>query len=66
VTIDDDIEYWLIPAKAVGTLMDEDAITIQHAMSDTKWFLPSRTDSDVFSAFRFDYERFVEALLALA
>jgi hypothetical protein len=31
-----------------------------------KWFHPSRTDSDVFSAFRFDYERFVEAPLALA
>jgi hypothetical protein len=58
--------YWLIPASAVGTLMDEEAITIQHAMSDTKWFLPSRTDSDVFSAFRFDYEDFVEALRALA
>jgi hypothetical protein len=58
--------YWLIPASAVGTLMDEEAITIQHAMSDTKWFLPSRTDSDVFSAFRFDYEDFADALRALA
>jgi hypothetical protein len=46
--------------------MDEEAITVQHAMSNTKWFLPSRTDSDAFSAFRFTYEDFVEALGALA
>jgi hypothetical protein len=58
--------YWLIPASAVGGLMDDGEITIQHAMSDTKWFLPSRTDSDVFSAFRFDYEDFVAALRVLA
>lgn len=57
--------YWLIPSAAVGGLMDQGAITVQHAMSDTKWFLPSRTDSDAFSNFRFDYEGFVEALVAL-
>jgi hypothetical protein len=57
--------YWIIPASAVGALMDEEAITVQHAMSNTKWFLPSRTDSDAFSAFRSTYEDFVEALRAL-
>jgi hypothetical protein len=57
--------HWLIPASAAGTLMDEEAINIQHAMSDTKWFFPSRTDSDVFSTFRYDYEDFVTALRTL-
>lgn len=42
--------------------MDEGHITVQHAMSDTKWFLPSRTDSDVFAGFRYVYEDFVTAL----
>jgi hypothetical protein len=54
--------YWLIPAEALGGLMDEGYITVQHAMSDTKWFLPSRTDSDVFAGFRYVYEDFVTAL----
>jgi hypothetical protein len=54
--------YWLIPAAAVGELMDGGYITVQHAMSDTKWFLPSRLDSDTFAAFRYTYEDFVEAL----
>jgi hypothetical protein len=58
--------YWIIPASAVGKLMDEEEITVQHAMSNTKWFLPSRTDSDTFSAFRFTYEDLVEAIHALA
>lgn len=57
--------YWLIPAEALGGLMDDRSITIQHAMSDTKWFLPSRTDSDVFANFRFIYEDFVRALAEL-
>jgi hypothetical protein len=57
--------YWIIPASVVGTLMDEEEITVQHAMSNTKWFLPSRADSDAFSAFRFTYEDFVEGLHAL-
>jgi hypothetical protein len=57
--------YWIIPGQAVGSLMDDGKIIVQHAMSDTKWFLPSRTDSDAFSGFRFDYEGFVEALVAL-
>lgn len=55
--------YWLIPAEALGHLMDEGYITIQHAMSDTKWFLPSRTESDAFSAFRSTYEDFLQALV---
>lgn len=57
--------YWLIPADAVGGLMDQKLITVQHAMSDTKWFLPSRADSDAFSGFRYTYEEFVEALREL-
>lgn len=57
--------YWLIPAAALGDLMDAGHVTIQHAMSDTKWFLPSRTDSDVFAPFRFVYEDFVTALAAI-
>lgn len=44
--------YWLIPMQALGSLMDEGHITVQHAMSDTKWFLPSRTATDAFSSFR--------------
>lgn len=58
--------YWIIPASEVGTLMDEEKITVQHAMSNTKWFLPSRTDSDTFSVFRYTYEDFLEALSLLA
>ena len=58
--------YWVIPAAALGRLMDEGKITVQHAMSDTKWFLPSRTDSDAFSGFRFGYEGLLEALKGLA
>jgi diadenosine tetraphosphatase ApaH/serine/threonine PP2A family protein phosphatase len=58
--------YWLIPAEALGQLMDGGAITVQHAMSDTKWFLPSRTESDVFASFRFVYEDFLSALAAIA
>jgi hypothetical protein len=58
--------YWLIPAQAVSSLMDAGEIVIQHAMSDTKWFFPSRTASDVFSGFRCDYEGLRKALAALA
>jgi hypothetical protein len=57
--------YWLIPAEALWGLMDDGHVTVQHAMSDTKWFLPSRTASDVFASFRFVYEDFVEALAAI-
>jgi hypothetical protein len=58
--------YWMIPAAALGQLMDEGYVTVQHAMSDTKWFLPSRTDSDAFSGFRYGYEGLLEALKTLA
>jgi hypothetical protein len=58
--------YWLIPADALGGLMDDGYITVQHAMSDTKWFLPSRLDSDAFAGFRFAYEDFVAALALIA
>ena len=54
--------YWLIPADDLGVLMDEKLITVQHAMSDTKWFLPSRTESDTFAGFRYVYEDFIQAL----
>lgn len=54
--------YWLIPAIAVGELMDAGHITIQHAMSDTKWFLPSRAGTDAFAPFRHDYDGLVTAL----
>ena len=57
--------YWLIPAEALGNLMDEGYITVQHAMSDTKWFLPSRVATDAFSGFRSVYEDFVRALAEL-
>lgn len=54
--------YWLIPADTLGSLMDEGHVTVQHAMSDTKWFLPSRSESDAFSSFRYVYEDLVVAL----
>ena len=58
--------YWLIPASGLGDLMDAGYVTVQHAMSDTKWFLPSRTQSDAFAGFRFTYEDFVRALVEVA
>jgi hypothetical protein len=58
--------YWLIPAAALGALMDEGHIIVQHAMSNTKWFLPSRTESDAYASFRYVYEDFVRALAGLA
>jgi hypothetical protein len=57
--------YWLIPAEHLGGLMDDGHVTVQHAMSDTKWFLPARTDSDVFASFRFVYEDLLKALGAV-
>lgn len=58
--------YWLIPASALGGLMDDGHIIVQHAMSDTKWFLPSRIDSDAFASFRLVYEDLVQALTETA
>lgn len=57
--------YWLIPADALGGLMDDGYITVQHAMSDTKWFLPSRVASDSFAEFRYVYEDFVQAIVEI-
>jgi hypothetical protein len=57
--------YWLIPATELGQLMDDGYITVQHAMSDTKWFLPSRTLDDSFSKFRYGYDDFLRALRSL-
>lgn len=58
--------YWMIPAPTLGQLMDDGHVTVQHAMSDTKWFLPSRTGSDAFSGFRYGYEGLLEAIKRLA
>lgn len=58
--------YWLMPARVVGDLMDQGQITVQHAMSDTKWFFAARTGLDAFSNFRYVYEDFVRALADLA
>ena len=57
--------YWIIPADALGDLMDDGYITVQHAMSDTKWFLPSRIESDTFASFRLAYEEFRSSLAGL-
>lgn len=46
--------------------MDEGHVTVQHAMSDTKWFLPARAASDAFSGFRFVYKDLVGALIEAA
>jgi hypothetical protein len=58
--------YWLIPTEALGNLMDEGHITVQHAMSDTKWLFPSRTETDAFASFRFIYEDLIPALVEAA
>ncbi len=58
--------YWMIPAAVLGHLMDAGRVTIQHAMSDTKWFRPSRNESDVFSEFRYDYGGLMRTLRTLA
>ncbi|MBA3422297.1 MAG: hypothetical protein H0U12_10500 [Thermoleophilaceae bacterium] len=58
--------YWLVPAQSLGELMDAGCVTVQHAMSDTKWFLPSRIESDPFSGMRHGYEDFLEALQLIA
>jgi hypothetical protein len=58
--------YWFIPAGVLGELMDQGHVTVQHAMSDTKWFLPSRTASDAFSAYRSVYEDFIVELRSAA
>jgi len=58
--------YWMVPAKDVSELMDEGYITVQHAMSDTKWFLPSRTVSDAFSEFRHKYRGMIAEIKAAA
>lgn len=57
--------YWVFPADDLGALMDEGAIIVQHAMSDTKWFFPSRRDDDAFRDWRLDYSRFKNWLQSL-
>lgn len=59
------LAYWLFPAAVVGELMDDRLIVVQHAMSDTKWFFPSRSETDSFAAYRHAYEDLIEALGAL-
>lgn len=57
--------YWVFSANELGALMDEGAIKVQHAMSDTKWFFPSRTAIDSFSPYRRDYPGFKSWLASL-
>lgn len=47
--------YWVMSAMTVGEAMDAGMIGVQHAMSDTKWFFPSRTLPDHFASYRRDY-----------
>jgi hypothetical protein len=47
--------YWAIPGLQVAELMDDGLMVVQHAMSDTKWFFPSRTETDPYVEFRMDY-----------
>ena len=54
--------YWLLPALDVGSLMDAGVITVQHAMSDTKWFRPVRMGRDEFAKYRLHADDFVAAL----
>lgn len=58
--------YWLLPAVGLGGLMDHGHITVQHAMSETRWFLPSRVESDAFAGYRCVYEEFIVALTEAA
>ena len=60
----DGLCYWLIPASELGQLMDTGHVTVQHAMSDTKWFLPSRTADDAFSEWRIAFPELTAALQA--
>jgi len=48
--------YWVMSADEVAAAMDDGSMTVQHAMSDTKWFFPSRTELDYFAPYRHDYE----------
>ncbi|MFN8186921.1 MAG: hypothetical protein U0R69_07575 [Gaiellales bacterium] len=57
--------YWVFSAEELGALMDEEAIRIQHAMSETKWFFPSRTAIDAFTPYRRDYAGFKAWLASL-
>jgi len=57
--------YWAIPALDVAQLMDDGLMGVQHAMSDTKWFFPARTETDAFVDFRMDYARFSDWLSSL-
>ena len=57
--------YWVFPADELAALMDAGEIRVQHAMSDTKWFFPSRTGRDPFSEHRLDYAGLNNWLLSL-
>jgi hypothetical protein len=48
--------YWVMSAQDVATAMDAAQMIVQHAMSDTKWFFPSRTAQDDFSTYRCDFD----------
>ena len=57
--------YWLIPANDLGELIEAGHLPIQHARSDTRWFWPSRSGTDAFTPFRYDYAGLLDALRAL-
>lgn len=61
----DALVYWVMTAGEVADAMDAGRMVVQHAMSDTKWFFPSRTASDYFSPFRRDYNGVAAWLRAL-
>jgi hypothetical protein len=54
--------YWVVPARELSELMDEGYVPVQHAMSETRWFFPSRTESDPYSEFRQDYDGLLATL----
>ncbi|MBA2614556.1 MAG: hypothetical protein H0U90_02055 [Actinobacteria bacterium] len=57
--------YWVFEAGELGGLMDSNAIKVQHAMSDTRWFFPQRISEDGFGAYRMDYAGFKDWLRSL-
>lgn len=59
--------YWVMSAADVATAMDAGQMIVQHAMSDTKWFFPSRTaQDDYFAPFRCDFDAVADWLRGLA
>jgi hypothetical protein len=57
--------YWVFSATEIAQLMDDDKMRIQHAMSDTKWFFPTRVGDDAFAPYRRDFAGFKSWLASL-